>query len=119
MISGIVQKGEGKAGRYYGVPTANLRLEGEPGLLPGVYAGQTTLPSGEVIASVICYGAGRNVHGLKFEVHLIGLNQDLANATLSVEVGEKISQLMSFGDGEQMKKKIEADVAAAKRILGI
>ena len=119
QVTGRVIKGEGKAGGYYGIPTANLRLPTPLTIDPGVYAGWTTLPSGEVLPSVICYGAGSDQHGLKFEVHLIGFAADLSEQMLSVEIKDLVSNLVAFRDGEQMHKKILDDVAKVKMLLHV
>ncbi len=109
-IKGKVIPGEGKAGRYYKTPTANLSVA-PAGLAKGVYAGFATL-DGATWPSVICWGE-------KFEAHLFGYDGDLYGKEVTVEIKEKVSDLESFKGEAQMRRKIESDVARAKAILNV
>ncbi|MEK9130734.1 MAG: riboflavin kinase [Patescibacteria group bacterium] len=113
-VIGTVVKGQGKAGGYYNVPTANLVLSQTPTIEPGVYAGYARLPNGESLKAAICYGVKKETYGLIFEVHIIDWSGDLYGQTLEVEIGAKVSELVPFNGEVEMMKKILADVAKAK-----
>lgn len=107
-VSGLVVPGEGKAGNYYGIPTANIDAS-PAGLDPGVYCGLATI-EGTAVPCILSYGS-------KLEAHLIDWNGDLYGRTLTVEVGERVSEFVPFHGEEQMKRKILEDVAKAKYVL--
>lgn len=115
IARGVVIKGEGTAGKVFGTPTANLALEEAISLPFGVYIGRTSL-DGSVYPSVICYGAGSK-H--KFEVHLLGTTQELVGRTLSVEIGDKVSDLIPWESEEVMRAKIYDDISKAQALLGL
>lgn len=116
-VTGRVIKGEGKAGAYYGVPTANLAIDQAPDVEPGVYAGLATIENGTTAPCVICYGAGPSPTSQKFEVHLIDWSGDLYGSTLSVDLKDWVSDLEPFSGEVAMKKKILDDVAKAAQIM--
>lgn len=115
IARGKVVQGLGIASTIFGVPTANLKLEQPITLAPGVYLGRTSW-QGQAYPSVICYGAdGAD----KFEVHLLNITLSLANQTLNVEIGDKISEIINESDIDLLRSKILNDVDKAKLLLGL
>ncbi|SRR3989339_1441503 len=105
-FKGIIIPGEGKAGGYYHVPTANLKPEKEPDLAQGIYVAYGII-EGEKFPAVVCMGH-------KFEIHLLNWSGNLYNKELVVEIIELISPFVPFTSEEQMKKKIFDDLEKAK-----
>ncbi len=118
-IRGRVIKGEQKAGRYYGVPTANLDYEMAPDIEPGVYTGQAILTESKIFPCVICYGALVLSGKMKCEVHLIGCDEDLYDREIALTILDRVNDLVPFVSHEQMRQKIHADLLKAKQMLGI
>ncbi len=116
IVRGTVIKGQGVAGSIFGVPTANLELEQSLTLPAGVYLGRTSY-QGTAYPSVICYGASAD--GQKFEVHLLNTNLELVGQTLNVELGDKVSDLITESNVDVLRAKILDDVQKAKNILGL
>ena len=110
MITGNVIRGEGIAGKAYGVPTANLSLLERPDLAPGVYAGHATWGE-KRLECIICFDA--DGHG-KFEVHLFNFAGDLYGTRLSVDIKAKLSDLIPWTNEEAMRNKILDDVHRAR-----
>lgn len=115
IIHGTVIKGQGLAGKMFGTPTANLELQAPLDIPTGVYIGRTSY-KGAAMPSVICYGTDNN---RKFEVHLLGFSGDLLGETLSVEIGDKVSDLIPWESEEKMREKIFDDVRKAQILLGL
>jgi riboflavin kinase/FMN adenylyltransferase len=126
-IAGTVEAGE-KRGRELGFPTANLRLEDPAKVVPpnGVYAirayvvDDAATPDGFSAAEgVVNIGIrptfnGRSKH---IEAHLLDFEGDLYGKTLLLELVERIRDEQAFDNANQLKHKIEQDVAAAREIL--
>ena len=110
---GIVEKGDGLAGRDYGVPTANLMLGHDIGIDFGVYAARTKCAAG-IFNSTVCYGVGSPP---KFEVHLLGFDGNLLGKEIEVEILERISELVPWQSLERMRQKILHDIEMAKEIF--
>ncbi len=107
IITGIVERGDGISLRDYGIPTANLDLKGiDPGISFGVYAARVKSPFGTYLGA-LCYGVGEPP---KFEVHLLGFEGNLLGRELSVEVVEKVSELIAWTSRERMRQKIVHDI---------
>ncbi len=110
IVKGTVIKGAGRS-RLFGYPTANVGYKQEPDLASGVYVGQATVDD-QTYPCVICFTDTK-----LFEVHLFGHDQDLYDQELQVEVGQKVSDLKKCDSLEELKEKIEQDIAQAKKIL--
>ncbi len=110
MITGNVIRGEGIAGKIYGVPTANISLLKRPDLAPGVYAGYATWGE-KHFECLVCFDA--DGHG-KFEVHLFNFVGDLYGTRLSVDIRSKLSDLIPWTGEESMRKKVADDVGRAQ-----
>jgi FAD synthase len=111
IIRGTVTAGLGIASKVFGIPTANLIINEPLSLNSGVYIGHTSF-NGTSYPSIICYGIGSTN---KFEVHLLNTNLNLYGETLTVDIGEKISEIVAEPDLEKLKTKILADVEKAKQ----
>lgn len=112
VYRGKVVTGDGIAGRDLGVPTANLDL-GEIDLEPAVYAGYCDY-GGERHRATVCYGVGEP---MKFEVHLFDFDGELLGEELSVEIVEKVSELVPWSSVERMRQKILHDIQMANELF--
>lgn len=113
MISGVVIVGEGKAGKEYNLPTANLRLYREPDLDYGVYAATASV-DGKTHKAIVSYGARMTE---KFEVHLFKFSGDLYGKDVDVAIQQKVSDMLPFVDEASMRKKVREDIRLAKKVL--
>lgn len=110
-VSGQVVRGLGMAGKTLGCPTANLKLDFPAALGHGVYVGVATLGDQRYPAA-ICFGADGKQ---KFEVHLLDQDMDLLYENMEVDVGQKISELVPWESEEQMRNKVQNDIALARQ----
>jgi FAD synthase len=51
-------------------------------------------------------------------VHLVGYDQPLYGATLSVDFLARLREIRSFSDTQALQQQLQRDVAAASRIAG-
>lgn len=107
MLSGIVTKGLGLAGKTFGVPTANIQLISPAELAPGTYAGYA-MWADQPYQAMIYYGKDTP---LKLEVHLLNFNGNLYGVRLSADPRAKIAEYTPWVDVETMKIKITEDLA--------
>lgn len=110
-LRGEVIKGH-QRGRELGVPTANLRCDGQ--LVPddGVYAGRCsvdgrTFPAAVSIGTLPTFGECER----QIEAHLIGFSGDLYGGTLTVELLDWLREQRKFADIDTLKVQIAHDVA--------
>ena len=106
MISGIVTKGLGLAGKTYGVPTANISLITPAELAPGTYAGFARWGN-QTYPAMIYYGAHSP---LKLEVHLLNFTGDLYGTRLAADPRAKVAGETPWISTETMKTKIADDL---------
>jgi riboflavin kinase / FMN adenylyltransferase len=111
QISGVVQRGNGDAGRLFNFPTANLYLSASP-LEPGIYAGRTEAGS-HVYDSVICFGVEEG----KLESHLFDFSGDLYEKRITVKVLERVGDIIPWESVAQMKKVIYENAKKARAKL--
>jgi riboflavin kinase / FMN adenylyltransferase len=115
-IRGRVAKGDGR-GRTLGMPTANLELDDPFKLLPlpGIYAVKVADISGVMHLGPrpTFIGAGPTI-----EVHLFDFDQDIYHHTITVEVHSRIRGIEKFDSVDALVAAMNADAAAARRILG-
>ncbi len=114
-VRGKVIKGQGLAKIAFGIPTANLLLEGPVSLEAGVYAAVCWV--GILKFNAVVY-VGPVVHE-KFEVHLFGYTGDLYGKTLEVTLLEKVGEHVPWVGEEQMRNKILQDIARAKEYFSL
>lgn len=123
-LFGRVAAGEGR-GHKLGFPTANLVLD-EGVLVPaeGVYLssvareaenGRSFLGHGlTVISTKPTFGEGAQA----IETFILDFDGDLYGERLVVTFRERLRGIETFRGVEALKRQIEADVAAARRLLG-
>lgn len=122
-LSGLVVKGDGR-GRTIGVPTANLDAVEELRPLEGVYvcrveslAGANALNLG---GAVVHLGPRPTVdRGDAIEAHLLDRDLDLYGQRLRVSFLQRLREQRQFSDLDGLKRQIELDIAAARRVLGL
>ncbi|MBC7329075.1 bifunctional riboflavin kinase/FAD synthetase [bacterium] len=118
-LRGMVVKGKG-LGRKIGYPTANLEVAREK-LLPakGIYAVKGKV-RGE-IHDAICYiGDSPTVSEggkLSVEVHIFGMERELAGEELEVFFIERIREERKFPSLKELVEQIGEDIREAQRIL--
>ncbi len=106
MISGVVTKGMGLAGKTFGVPTANISLITPAELGTGTYAGIAKWGN-QTYPAMIYYG--KNMP-LKLEVHLLDWFGDLYGTTLAADPLAKVSEYTPWISTDVMKSKIADDM---------
>ena len=120
-LYGTVVRGDGR-GRALGCPTANLDLHNEAVPPDGVYAGRASADGGPVPA-VVSIGTRSTFHreptsARVVEVHLIGRSEGLYGKDLEIQFVQRLREQRTFTSAEGLKKQIERDVEAARRLLG-
>lgn len=110
LITGNVLRGDGIAGKRYGVPTANIGLIDAADLGFGTYAGYATWGDKRYEA-MIYYGAN---DPKKLEVHLFNFIGDMYGTRLSVDPRLKVSEYVPWTTEEAMKKKIADDISRTR-----
>jgi riboflavin kinase/FMN adenylyltransferase len=119
-LIGIVQKGEGKAGKVLGFPTANILLEnGYVYPACGVYL-VTVNHQGKEYYGIANLGKKptfkKPVQHLLLEVHLFDFKQNIYNHQLEVSFKALIRPEVHFHDIKSLRDQIERDCIAAKYI---
>jgi riboflavin kinase / FMN adenylyltransferase len=118
-ISGEVVRGAGR-GRGLGIPTANVRPEGE--LLPrtGIYAGRACLPDGARVVTAISVGTNPTfVAGnppVTVEAHLLDWTGDLYGQRVRLEIESHLRDERRFDTVEELLSQIEKDIARTREI---
>lgn len=122
LIQGEVVRGQGIAGKFLGVPTANLDFDQGPKALPpkGVYACEIRI-NGEVhrYQGVLNLGLRPTFsgEGLNLEAHLLDFDGDLYGKTLQVYFKDFIRPEQKFDGPEALKAQIHQDIAAVRKCL--
>ncbi len=119
LIMGRVVRGEGR-GRTIDVPTANIGLAEEKQLLPGrgVYAvnvevNQVTHMGVMNVGVRPTFGSDKE----QCEIHILGFNEDIYDATISVFVEQKLRNERKFDGVDALKEQIRLDIVEARSIL--
>jgi riboflavin kinase/FMN adenylyltransferase len=116
-INGIVVSGKG-GGRKIGYPTANLKIIDDSTPPAGVYACWVQLENGQKVPGILISGVWLEANGnLSEEVYLLDFNGDLYGQELSVEVIDKIRELVKISTAIDLVKLIESDIGLTRRIL--
>lgn len=114
-LSGNVVRGDGR-GRELGMPTANLEVADPDKLIPldGIYAVRVGGRGG-----VMHIGPRPTFEGAlpTLEVHIFDFSGDLYGESLTVEFVERIRGIEKFSSLTDLAAAMQADAAAARRIL--
>ncbi len=117
-IEGEVVHGD-KRGRTIGVPTANIQMGDYMRPAYGVYATRTRLPDGRVIDGVANLGVRPmfEIDQPLLEVWLFDFDGDLYGQTVETDLIAFLRGEMAFDGLDALKVRIDADAAAARRVL--
>lgn len=118
-IGGKVVHGQ-QLGRRLGYPTANLRLGRRQAPLAGIFAVRVDGAGLRAHSGVASLGVRPTVAGTEplLEAHLFDFDGDLYGHRIEVEFVAKLRDEEKFPDLQSMVRQIDADAAAARRILG-
>jgi riboflavin kinase/FMN adenylyltransferase len=119
VLEGVVVEGF-KRGRTIGVPTANLRVEGQVVPIDGVYAGRCVVdgkayPAATSIGRMPTFGEGLP-H--QVEAHLVGFDGDLYGRTLRLDLLDYLREQWKLPDIGSLKRQIERDVERTVALAG-
>jgi riboflavin kinase/FMN adenylyltransferase len=114
-MCGRVAQGD-KIGRTLGVPTANIHLHRHSSPLKGVYAVEVFGLPQEPIAGAASIGTRPTVDGTRtlLEVHLFDFDRDIYGRYVHVNFLKKLSDEKRFASLDELKQKIQQDLAAAR-----
>lgn len=118
-IAGRVEPGAGR-GRALGFPTANIRPTRTPLVPTGVYTARLEL-EGRGYPAVVNVGV-RPTFGesrLVVEAHLLDFTGDLYGRDVRLALQRRLREERRFPDVEALRRQIAADVAQARRELGM
>jgi riboflavin kinase/FMN adenylyltransferase len=120
VLRGRVEHGDARGGEL-GFATANVATESRQ-LVPleGVYAGAARTPDARWWPAAISIGTRPQFYDdgpLLVEVHLIGLDEDLYDASLDVAFVARLRDEMVFSDVEGLVAQIGRDVAQTVEIF--
>jgi riboflavin kinase/FMN adenylyltransferase len=118
-VQGKVVPGKGRGAKLLGVPTANILPENE--LLPatGIYAVRVHRGE-EIIPGAANIGTCPTFENSEFslEVHLLDFAGDLYDENLGVEFVARLREERRFPSIEALAGQIQADIIAAREVLG-
>jgi len=118
-IRGIVSHGD-KRGRTIGFPTANVPLGRHLEPARGVYAVTVRLPDGSVHKGAANIGRRPTVNEgpeSRLEVNIFDWSGDIYGQDIAVALIDYIRPEMKFSGLDELKARIAADAASARRIL--
>ena len=114
-------KGKGR-GKFLGYPTINMEIPKEFDLENGVYAAWITI-AGTKFRGALHFGPIPTFDETKksLEVFLLGIgDHELSHADLSVisvEIKEKLRDVIKFPSVDALTRQLEKDVAAVRKVL--
>ncbi|MBU1039022.1 riboflavin kinase [Patescibacteria group bacterium] len=115
LIKGLVVPGF-KEGRKLGYPTANLKLfvkTVRP--KPGIYACRVKRSTGLKYEAILVSGVYKEATGQpRLEVYLLDWQGNLYGEKLTIELFDKMRDLVVITNKANLKKIIQADIKAAK-----
>lgn len=120
-ICGRIGHGD-KRGRSIGFPTLNLNLHRRVSPLHGVYAVRVEGLEAQPLPGVANIGARPTVEGdtrYLLEVHLFNFERSVYGEHVSVECIRKLRDEQRFENFEALRRQIQQDAEAAKKIFGI
>jgi riboflavin kinase/FMN adenylyltransferase len=117
-MRGRVVLGE-RLGRKLGFPTANLRLERRRTPLAGIYAVRVHGAAAGALPGVASLGTRPTVDGVTplLEAHVFDFDCDLYGREIEVEFVAWLRDEARFEDLDALVMQMQADAAAARRIL--
>lgn len=123
-VSGRVVKGN-QIGRKLNAPTANVHLHRYRSPLAGVYAVETTLPTGEKVEGVANVGVRPTISGDGLqtfskpilEVHLFDRDDNLYGQHIIVEFKHKMRDEKRFDSLDELTAQIKIDIALAREFF--
>ncbi|MBD5204843.1 MAG: riboflavin biosynthesis protein RibF [Bacteroidales bacterium] len=119
-VSGPVVHGR-QMGRTIGFPTANININPRRQLpLRGVYAARVVNADDNVYNAVVNIGNAPTLSDgstLTVEAHLLDFSGDLYGRTLQIEFGPRIREERHFASADDLKNRINLDIARARKLL--
>lgn len=118
QVRGTVVPGRDRGGRLLGVPTANLAPEDE--LIPksGIYAVIVQVRGAmHVGVANIGYSPTFDDHQFTVEVHILDFSESIYGEKIRVNFVRRLREEMRFEGIEALRRQIETDIDAARRIL--
>jgi riboflavin kinase/FMN adenylyltransferase len=123
LLRGTVVEGDHR-GRELGFPTANLAFDYTPALPAlGIYLGHVAVPERSVgpgHPALVSVGVRPTFHDdgrVLVEVYLLDWDGDLYDATLTVELAQRLREERRFASVEALVEQMRADEADARRLL--
>jgi riboflavin kinase / FMN adenylyltransferase len=113
-LDGVVVHGA-KRGRAIGIPTANIRPDGELVIAPGIYA--CRLDRRPAVASLGTNPTFVDQGGLVLEVHVLDFEGDLYDQHVRVEFVAHLRPEAKFDSVDALLAQIHADISAARKCL--
>jgi len=118
-VVGEVVHGDGR-GRRLGIPTANLRIDGETVPGRGVYACWAGV-AGRSQPAVVNIGCRPTFAGAEasVEAHLLDFDADLYGSSVSLEFEARLREEQAFPGPDALASQIRQDIVDARGILGL
>lgn len=102
IIKGVVTKGEGKS-RELGFPTVNIALKNS--VDSGVYSGRVFIGSSKYNCVVFV----RKTENI-LEAHIFDFNNMIYDIEVTIEIGQKIREVMEFKNNDELIRQINLDI---------
>lgn len=118
-LTGEVVRGAGR-GRQIGVPTANLRVEGDLCVKPGIYAGRCVIGA-RVVVAAISLGTNPTFVGpgapLTVEAHLLDFAEDLYGQRVRLELVARLRDEQRYDGVEGLLAQIRRDIEQTRNLV--
>lgn len=123
-VRGVVERGDARGGSELGYPTANVAVPAAIQLpTAGIYAGWYIRPDGQRHAAAIALGwhptLAPTITAPRLEAHLLDFDGDLYGEEARVSFVARVRDEARFDSVEALMARIDADVAATRRLLGV
>jgi riboflavin kinase / FMN adenylyltransferase len=122
-VEGHVVRGDDRARRLLGVPTANLRLPARLALpARGIYPGHLQIAgSGQPLPAVSNVGVNPQFGGvpLRVETHVLDWDGDLYDRRVRVSFEHRLRDETTFPDIPALIAAIHEDIRQTRRLLGV
>jgi riboflavin kinase/FMN adenylyltransferase len=117
-IKGTVVKGRNRGARLLGFPTANIDMASHAAPKRGVYAVQVEI-DGRLYggAANLGYNPTFGDTALSLEVHILDFSESIYGEKIRVNFVRRLREEMKFEGIEALRRQIETDIDAARRIL--